>query len=83
MPARYGWNTESVFNPVGNLLGLDPRLTGVLPNAQNGFFGPAGNGGNLGEAAPQGIVVLITVTPVHIAGSDLNRLGLGSESDPT
>ena len=51
---QYGWNTDSIFNPVGNLIGLDPRLTGVLPNGQNGLFGPAGNGGNLGRRLLKG-----------------------------
>lgn len=38
-----------IFNQAGNEIGLDPRITAVLPNHQNGGFGPVGNGGNEGR----------------------------------
>lgn len=31
------------------MIGLDPRLTAPLPLINNGFFGPAGNGGSIGR----------------------------------
>ena len=51
---QYAWNSPIIFNPPGNFGGLDPRITGVLPNFQNGLFGPPGNGGNLGRRLLRG-----------------------------
>ncbi len=46
---QFDWNSALIFNPLGNFAGLDPRITAVVPNHQNGGFGPKGNGGNEGR----------------------------------
>ncbi|BDA49125.1 hypothetical protein COCOBI_13-2350 [Coccomyxa sp. Obi] len=46
---QFAWNSMIIFNQLGNEAGLDPRITAVLPNHQNGGFGPVGNGGNEGR----------------------------------
>ncbi|CAK0787447.1 hypothetical protein CVIRNUC_010667 [Coccomyxa viridis] len=48
-PCQFDFNSVAIFNPAGNAAGLDPRITAVLPNADNGGFGAKGNGGNLGR----------------------------------
>jgi hypothetical protein len=54
-PCQYSWSNPTIFNPIVDALGGDPRLTGAFPNFQNGLFGSAGSGGNLGRRLLRGL----------------------------
>lgn len=48
--AQLTGNVLIPLDPLGNALGLDPRVTSWLPNLPDGgLFGPPGNGNNLGR----------------------------------
>lgn len=47
---QFAWNSAVILNGLENdYIGLDYRTTAPIPVANNGLFGPIGNGGNLGR----------------------------------